>query len=499
MYQLTLLFILLLAYVCRSEAKTLGSAYVSSSQIATSAAVETPDESRWSNLYSHGLKLLAERKYQAAETTLMASMKEAKNIHGNAVQLAKTRVALGTLACAEGSYKDADALFAVALAVGRKTNDQKLLADSLYGMAVASLNLGEFTKARDYANESLQLRSKLHGDEDHDVGESLIVLGRALGKCNLENEAEEKIGQGISILQKNPGVKGLDLADALRDAALYYQTSGEVSQGVHLFEESYRIKDSAVRLAQPPSVAGLISYKWENGSPRSLEFPDYDVPLRYVVAGDARVSAAVIDLWELMGVIISITNVSDHRIDVGVTTAYLFETKPHHAKLEMVDPTRIDHIRRERQIWDATYKCPWLANIQKTRTVRGFVPTQGHDLFRGPNIFGIYGEWAGAPRILPEKMSVDISPEQVWRQAQTDIDPSIIHSAEINYQGLTTFQLEPFESRTGILFYMNPRSDEVLLKVPVGNVQFQFPFHCRKRRMANLNDLPILNTLASAE
>jgi tetratricopeptide (TPR) repeat protein len=495
MFQLILVFILMLFAACPSQAKTLGTAYVSSSQLEAGTAVEPRDESRWYSLYSHGLKLLGERKYQTAESVLMASMKEAKNNHGNSLELAKSRAALGCVACADGTYREAESLFANALQVAKHNDDQKLLAETLYGLAVVALNLNEFNKAREYAEEALQLKLKLFGQDHHDTGQCQLVLGRALTKVNLDSEGEEKIQQGLAVLRQNPGPKELDYADALRDAALYYQSTGDVQRGVSLFEESYRIKDGAVHLGQPASVSSSLSYKWENGSPRSLEFPDYDVPLRYIIAGDARVSAAVVDLWELMGVLISITNVSDHQIDVGVTTAYLYETKPHHTKLEMVDPMRIDHIRRERQIWDITYKMPWLANIQKTRTVRGFVPTQGHDLFRGPNIFGIYGEWAGAPRILPEKMTVDISPEQVWRQAQTPIDPSIIHSAEINYQGLTTFQLEPFESRTGVLFFMNPRSDEVLLKVPVGNVQFQFPFHCRKRRIAEIDELPIFALL----
>jgi len=495
MFQLILVAILLFVTQGRSEAKSIGAGYVSSSQLEAGSTVEPKDESRWYSLYSHGIKLLQERKYQAAETTLMASMHEAKNAHGNSLELAKSRAGLGFIECASGNFRDAESLFSNALSVGRKTDDPKLLAEALYGMALVSLDLNDFAKARDYGEEAVALKTKLFGAEHHDVGQCLVVLGRALGKLSLDSDAEEKIRQGLTILRKDPGPKELDYADALREAALFHQSVGEVRTGISLFEESYRIKDGAVRLGQPASVAGIVNYKWENGSPRSLEFPDYDVPLRYVVAGDARVSTAVVDLWELIGVIISITNVSDHRIDVGVTTAYLYETKPHHSRLEMVDPMRIDHIRRERQIWDATYKCPWLANIQKTRTVRGFVPIQGHDLFRGPNIFGIYGEWAGAPRILPEKMTVDISPEQVWRQAQAPIDPSIIHSAEINYQGLTTFQLEPFESRTGVLFYMNPRADEVLLKVPVGNVQLEYPFHCRKRRMANLDDLPILASL----
>jgi hypothetical protein len=201
-------------------------------------------------------------------------------------------------------------------------------------------------------------------------------------------------------------------------------------------------------------------------------------------------------LWELSGVLIAITNISDHEITVGVTTASLFETKPHHQKIEIVDPQRIDYIRRERQIWDITYKRPWLANIQKTRTVRGFVPAQGHDLFRGPNIFGIYGDWGGQSRELPEKLTLELSPERLQEQKQLSLDPSLIHSAEANFQELTTFTLSPFETRTGELFFMNPRSEQVLLKVPVGNTVFEFPFKCRIRRIA-LNDdtAPILTSL----
>jgi len=492
MFYIILIYLCLFSSLCPAQAKTLGTAYISTSQLDPGELVVPRAPSHWQSLYSAGLKLLKERKFGAAESTFMESIKEAKNNRGAAIQLAKSRTALGLVFCGEGLYKEAETPFLNAISTLKRSKDEGSFADALYGLSFAYLHLGEPAKASPYAEEALALKTKLFGLDHHDVGQCLIVLGRALTSMHLDTEGEEKLSRGLSILKRESGLKQLDYADALREAALYYQSVGNTEQGVALFEESYSIKDEAVHLGQPPDLAGRVSFPWENGSPRSLEFPDYDVPLRYIVAGDARVSAAVVDLWELMGVLIAITNVTNHRINVGVTTAFLFETKPHHNQLQMVDPQRIDYIRRERQMWDITYKSPWLANIQKTRTVRGFVPTQGHDLFRGPNIFGIYGEWAGAGRILPEKMTVEISPERVWQQAQTTLDPSIMHSAEINYAGLTTFQLEPFESRTGVLFYMNPRSDEVLLKVPVGNVQFQFPFHCRKRRIANLEKLPVL-------
>src|SRR5262249_16209039 len=139
MFQLILVAILLFVIQGRSEAKSIGTAYVSTSQLETGSTVEPKDESRWYGLYSHGMKLLAERKYQAADTTLLASIHEAKNSHGNSIELARSRCGLGFVACASGNFHEAESLFSNALSVGRKSNDPKLLAEALYGMALVSL------------------------------------------------------------------------------------------------------------------------------------------------------------------------------------------------------------------------------------------------------------------------------------------------------------------------------------------------------------------------
>jgi tetratricopeptide (TPR) repeat protein len=483
MIVILLLILLALSGTTGSEAKTATTSFLSASQLPQDLITEARDQSSlWHRHYSAGTDQLKERRYDAAEKSLLDSIREAKSSRGHADELALSRTSLGLVYLATRRYHEAETLFSEALNSERKQQHEALIGEDELGIAEAYIEENQAAKARTAAEQALEAFRKANASESTDYAKCLAVLARALGETNLVPEAEVYFDQALQILESHPGFHQLDYADVLRSAALFYSKIGNLEKARPLFEKSYEIKDKCVRLSQPPNLAGYVEYDWENGSPRSLEFPDVDVPLRYITAGDVRVSAAVVDLWELFGVLISITNVSDHQVNVGVTSATLMHM-PGRYKLELVDPNRIDHIRRERQMWDITFKRPWLANIQKTRTTRGFVPAQGHDLYRGPNIFGLYGSWGGTARELPEKFALELSPEHVVEQGDAPYDPAIIHSAEANYEGLTTFSLEPFESRTGLLFYMNPRCEWMTLKVPVGNVVFEFPFHSRKRRI----------------
>jgi hypothetical protein len=125
--------------------------------------------------------------------------------------------------------------------------------------------------------------------------------------------------------------------------------------------------------------------------------------------------------------------------------------------------------------------------MQKTRNVRGLVPSQGHDLFRGPNMFGLWGEWGGMSHVVPTKISVLPSRENVFRSEETDDlnhESGLIRSEGIKQAGLLPIALEPYESRTGELFYIYPRGEDMVnVQVNIGNVIFEFPFQNRKRRI----------------
>ena len=184
-----------------------------------------------------------------------------------------------------------------------------------------------------------------------------------------------------------------------------------------------------------------------------------------------------------MGVLVSVTNLGDNPSVVGFDKVNLDQLNLDPFKTEKQPlngsiPNSIDRIRRERGMWDLTMNRPWLANMQKTRSVRGLVPPNQHDLFRGPNIFGVYGEWSAASRILPERVAAITSPERVQDQVENTVDAGgLVRSNTIKTTTLVPATLDPFESRTGELFYLNPRCESVMLTVRVGNASFELPFH----------------------
>ncbi|MBK7841981.1 MAG: hypothetical protein IPJ49_30770 [Candidatus Obscuribacter sp.] len=47
--------------------------------------------------------------------------------------------------------------------------------------------------------------------------------------------------------------------------------------------------------------------------PHSHEIIDQDFPLRYITVNNTRVAVTVIDLWELAGVLVCVTNTDEHR------------------------------------------------------------------------------------------------------------------------------------------------------------------------------------------
>lgn len=455
---------------------------------SASAAFTQPlpaNASMFDRLMQAGLKASEIRADDDAESKLLEAIKEAKKLYARPEQLIAARLALADVYLHEERYIPASELFQQCMDQSRRQygSESPQYAHSLHGAASAAFHQGKFAKAEPLIREALEIRKKILDKRDHDLGESYIILGAVAGAKGWSEEAHAAIQHGLEILEDSPGTRSLDLADALREAALFYHAIGKRSRSREYFERSYSLKDKSVNFEQPPKIAGGVRLRWEDGSPRSQEFSDADFPLKYIATNQVRVACTIVDCWEIVGVLICITNIGDKRVDLGLGKANLTEAAEPYKPLLLVPENTFDYRRRERTMWDYTYNRPWLANIQKTRVVRGFVPAKGHDMFRGPNIFGIYGKWGGTQRILPpEKFMLNRSPEGLEEQAQAVIEEDLVRSRNQGAFGLVPVTLEPFESRTGQLFYLNPRKEELMITVPVGNVIFTFPFHAPKRR-----------------
>ncbi len=455
--------------------------------------------------YNEALRATKSRRWQVALEFNTAALHEANQASSERSRYLRARLLQGLLFNRmDKPQKAFETLNALMKPLTAQYSKNSIEVGNAYSeLAEAQLALGQNKDAEQNARRAIGIfeqvvkskeKSEENQDSERDLGLSFSRLARALSKQGFNGDARDYFLRARTALAAEPGYKEQDLADELRLEALFFGKVGSNKTATQLFEKSCQIKEALSDPEQPAHLAGEVKFTWEHGSPRSHEIIDHEFPLRYITANHIRVAVTVIDLWELASVLVCVTNLDDHRRPVGLGTVKAFhaaiDTKcgltKQLAPLTYVDHKIIDRIRRERGMWDLTQDRPWLANIQRTRNIRGLVPPSGHDLFRGPNVFGVWGEWPGVSHTVPTRVSVYPSRENIFnRNEDDDIDTEagLIRNEGAKHAGLATIALEPMESRTGETFYIYPRGEDILVQVVVGNTTFEFPFHCRKRRI----------------
>ncbi len=444
----------------------------------------------WHKNYSNGLEALNKRKFRHAEKLLLAAVKTCKGPMVDKGNLVDSRLALGKLYLLERRYKDANSVYRSTLGKARSARgaESKDVAECLYGLARTELQFGDLKRARENAEKAVDILRKVGDDQSQLYGLSLETLGAVMARHGWYADAKRLFVPVLAIMREHPGYKNLDLADVLREQSLFYHRTGMKQEAIKLYEESYKIREDFVQPTKSPSVVGEVHFVWESGSTRSKEIIDNEFPFRYMSANGVRVAATVIDLWELLGVLVTVTNTTDHQreLDLGEVELVKVDFQNPNVRpqaIPLIDPESIDRVQKELSIWSLTHTRPWLANIQKTRTVRGFVPSKGHDLFRGPNVFGVYGKWKAVSHTVPQRVGLQPSRERVLDKDSPSEQalPGLLVKGNYKAPGVVPVWLEPFESRTGELFCLNPRDCDVVIKVPVGNAVFELPFHTRKK------------------
>lgn len=448
------------------------------------------EESACEKYLKNGLYATYERRTRQAEQMLLKAIRQSKATASPKDSLIKSRLALASLYLKQERYAEAHDLLNSTLGICEDHFPNGLeTAECYYGLARTEMIFNKLDKAQSNAEEALKRLQQLKAVDSQLYGQTQHVNAMIVAKHGWYSDATPLFVKALSTMEHHPGYKSLDLADVLREQALFYHGIGERRQAARLYEESYSLKERVVQPDQ--SNVGQVRFVWEPGSTRSEEIIDSEFPFRYLSANGVRVAATVVDLWELLGVLITVTNVGDHQaeFDLGSVRMEKVDLRNLNSQAQIirpVDPKGIDRIRRERTMWDLTHTRPWLANIQKTRAMRGLVPASGHDLFRGPNVFGVYGEWKAVSHIVPERIAAINSRESIevaFNDKKASELPGLVSSGESQQAGLTPIKLEPFESRTGELFYLNPRDQDIIVKVPIGNALFELPFHTRKKRI----------------
>lgn len=451
-------------------------------------------------LYREAEKALAERRYEDARRYLQSCQKEINR--GNSTNL-KNEVKLGMARLDlaqeqnESAFNILESLSRKLLAAGKDNDRGHLYPVSLSELGEAEIRLSKFESAEKHLKQALALMNQGSQGSLVNSGEKGKALGR-LAKIyahqGLNDDAKACYTKANEELSHSPGYKNLDLADLMRWEALFYRNIGARKTAGTIFDRSAQLREAASHPQKSASLTGQVDFIWEPGAPHSREIIDQDFPLRYIEANNIRVAVTCIDLWELAGLLVCVTNTDEHRHTLGLGDVKFYRVVKDPVsgltrtieQIAEVDHKNIDRIRRERTIWDLTQNRPWLANIQKTRNVRGLVPPTGHDLFRGPNVFGVWGEWAGVSHTVPTRVSILPSRENVFSDDELEEgsrEDGLIRSEGSRQIGLLPISMEPLESRTGEKFYLYPRDQDVEIKVTVGNTVYTFPFHCRKRRI----------------
>jgi tetratricopeptide (TPR) repeat protein len=456
-------------------------------------------------VYEEAKRALKERRYEAARGFVKVALKEAQSPGERSRRMLEASLLLATIdvrtAEPHKAYNILKDLDRDMVKVFGKDSLER--ASELSELAETEVSLFKFKLAEQHAADALEILNKLSQQTEvggraeyaNERGLAECRLGEALSSQGFHEEAKPHFANAHELLSLSPGIKDQDLADELRVEAIFLRGIGHKQEASNLFEKSCMLQDQAANPEQPQHLIGTVKMRWEAGSPHCHEIIDNDFPLRYITTNKLRVAATTVDLWELMAVIVSVTNLDDHRRIAGFGDIKLYKIESNNQTgqvkqvtlIPTVDHHIIDRTRRELTIWSLTQDRPWLANMQKNRNARGLVPKEGHDLFRGPNMFGVWCEWGGMSHTVPTKVSVLPSRENVFSHEETDDlnhESGLIRNEGSKQAGLMPIALEPYESRTGELFYIYPRGeDTVNVQVNIGNIIFEFPFQCRKQRI----------------
>lgn len=494
-FALILSALLVASQSVRAEAPNGPAASESSSTLLKQGRVETrfvlPERtSFWQKNYSNGLNALNNRRFALAEKLLLQSIHSSKGATFKKDHLVKSRLALGSLYLTQQRYAEAYDVYRSTIGKARSCfgKHSEELAQCNYGLARCQYFFSENKKAKENLENTIDILKSLSKSNSQLMGKSLHTLGLVLANFGWYDDTKKLLKPALAIMKIHPGFQKLELAEILKEQSLFFHKIGKKKLSIDMYEQSFKLKEAYVQPKELPSVVGEVNFVWEQGSTRSQEIIDNDYPFRYINASGVRVAATVIDLWELLGVLITVTNTTDQQQQFDLGEVVLKKVNKDNPKrkpaiIPTIDPNAVDRVQKELSMWNFTHNRPWLANVQKTRTVRGLVPFEGHDMFRGPNVYGIYGKWKAVSHIVPKKVGLNPSREHVLDKPNKEEVPmpGLMRNGNSKVGALCPVWLEPLESRTGYLFCLNPRDIDLMIKVPVGNATFELPFHTRKK------------------
>ena len=234
---------------------------------------------------------------------------------------------------------------------------------------------------------------------------------------------------------------------------------------------------ATVALAQS-SLPQVNVAKWAQGSPISDSFYRDGALVKVIRNGGIEVRASAFDTGSKMRVQILVVNNSSARVDVVPDQFTLEITQPRQQALKYQDPGQMAKSIKRRAGWSGLAAGLGEAS---TKTVTSESQTNGnvsvHD--QDGNVSnGTYSGSATTTTTVPDQEARQRSRERV-AEIHNRSRNSI---AELESVALRANTLEPGTQVEGAVFFSREKKhDEVLLRIPLAALTFEFTFHWKQK------------------
>lgn len=324
------------------------------------------------------------------------------------------------------------------------------------------------------ANKCIQILQK-SPDKSFELALAHLLRGRALMQQAYFEEARDEFKKAIPVLEKEPGKNRLDYAAALAGLAAAEKKLEHESESVALMKTALGLKDDAVVLDKTADQRGLVRFDWLEGLYGSAQIVDPVYPLKYMVVNGVRVACTLVRSDKHLAVLISLANCCKNPIQLAVGPVSLVKVKPGRKTLDFCDPGLIDEALEEQVVLDRTWRRRILCHIQKSRLIPGYLKdgVLDPDDFFGNNQWGLYGAWDTHLRDTPPLVPRD---QLFFDDRPRSADQEILLFMRGNAQVRPTY-IETGAARTGVVFFLRERYEDVIVRVFIGNAELRFPFH----------------------
>lgn len=148
----------------------------------------------------------------------------------------------------KGDYLQALVMAKQALAVAEKTfgAEDRIVGDTLHGVAMLYRAQRQYKEAEPLFRRSLAIREKVLGPDDPELAQSLNMLAELYDSNGQAAQAEAAYKRALAIREKALGADHLDVAESLNNLAVLYRSPNQYAQAEPLYKRSLAIREKAL-------------------------------------------------------------------------------------------------------------------------------------------------------------------------------------------------------------------------------------------------------------